>query len=217
MRYYVFYSLIERTGVQRDLGTCQGHRFHLPNMLDFEDCTFLQHPPPCPPLTVRNLICALFLFPAGTAGIYQGANGLTSAAGFGSVHQVHPPVVVSVLSFKSPLKSGHPECLLLPLTPTRNPSLFFPGFGCHRGDCKWPLERYRVEAEKLDERGGILYYILTWAKDTPWLLNLECRNARCLLFHRPWASQGWKHPSVECPAHSGGFINVSWNRTKSIL
>lgn len=100
-------------------------------------------------------------FPAGTAGIYQGANGLTSAAGFGSVHQVHPPVVVSVLSFKSPLKSGHPECLLLPLTPTRNPSLFFPGFGCHRGDCKWPLERYRVEAEKLDERDDILYYILT--------------------------------------------------------
>lgn len=56
MKYYLFYSLIERTGVQRDLGTCQGHRFHLPNMLDYEDCTFLEHLPPYPPLTLRNLI-----------------------------------------------------------------------------------------------------------------------------------------------------------------
>ncbi|VCW66326.1 unnamed protein product, partial [Gulo gulo] len=31
-----------------------------------------------------------FLLPAGTAGIYQGANGLTNAAGFGSVHQDYP-------------------------------------------------------------------------------------------------------------------------------
>nr|XP_033696904.1 eyes absent homolog 2-like [Tursiops truncatus] len=32
----------------------------------------------------------LSLLPAGTAGIYQGANGLTNAAGFGTVHQDYP-------------------------------------------------------------------------------------------------------------------------------
>lgn len=56
-RYYLFYSLPERTGIQRDLG------FHLPNVLDLEDCTSLQHPPPHPPLTRGNLTRSPVPFP----------------------------------------------------------------------------------------------------------------------------------------------------------
>lgn len=47
----------------------------------------------------------------GTAGIYQGANGLTNAAGFGSVHQVDgvPAVAFSPLSLEVPLEKSTPR------------------------------------------------------------------------------------------------------------
>ena len=80
----VFINILFWTDVQRDR---QGLRSHF-NLSELKDPTFLLHLSfPCPSLSDYKKL-HLFLLPAGTAGIYQGANGLTNAAGFGSVHQV---------------------------------------------------------------------------------------------------------------------------------
>lgn len=104
--------------------------------------------------------------------------------------------------------------------PHQKSSLLFPGFGEHRGQIVQIATGKIVEAEKLElldfhnNRGNVVYSILTWAQDTHWLSNLEYITANvCALSLDHGLLKGEStsspvRPSVECPAHSGGFINA---------
>lgn len=102
-------------------------------------CRTSETPPFCGLLLLQHPLegaspVPLSLFPAGTAGIYQGANGLTGAAGFGSVHQVDPPLPPRF----SPSRASQTRAPGTPPPahdPHRKSSLLSPALGCHRGEC----------------------------------------------------------------------------------
>ena len=164
----------------------------------------------------------LSLLPTGTAGIYQGANGLSSAAGFGTMHQVTSSLPGAFWDFPwtVPWKSGHREaaCTLVSY------SLGSETTGTRLS--QQPLERYSIEAEKSElladfQDEWALFYVPSWSlSKTPsdcWIWNVW--KQKRVPFTRPLALQGWKDIIFTCASHckvpsaKWGHYKYLWNGT----
>lgn len=163
----------------------------------------------------------LSLLPAGTAGIYQGANGLTNAAGFGSVHQVGvtpPSPVFPVLSLNQDTLRAHSRP-----HPPQKCCLLFPGFRDHRSPTvQKAIRKKQCRGREIEITGGFprwhrRYHRLCLDLSPRHPLTVESRMYECkcvcsltsrdLLKHENPSSSP-PHSSAEGPAHSRGFINA---------